>query len=148
VEEFRLQANVGSLQITTQPAGAQLFVDGKEAGTTVAKPNQTDQVSEPLLVGSLEPGTRTLKLTRTGYHTHDATVTIAREQTAVQHFELKRMFIPDCEVRTDTDVFQGVLTQVDPQGNVKLEVAPGVVKTIPADKILSRTPLRIQNPGK
>lgn len=142
VEEFRMEANVGALQITTQPAGVQLFIDGKKAGTTAAKPNQTDRVSEPFAVELIEPGEHLLKLAKPGYHTQSVSLNIERDKTTIQHFHLKRMFIPNCEVRTDTDVFQGVLLQVDPRGNVKLEVRPGIVKTIPANKIVSRRPLR------
>lgn len=143
VEEFRLQANVGTLQVTTQPAGTQVLVDGRKAGITSAKPDKTDQVSEPFTVEMLEPGTHTIELVKTGYHTQSTTVTIERDKTTTRHFRLKRMFIPDTEVRTDTDVYRGVLLEVDPRGNVRLEIARGVFKTIPAEEIRSRRPLRL-----
>lgn len=145
VEEFRLTANVGALDITTQPAGVNVFVDGKPVGTTIAKPDQTDQVSEPLNVRMLASGPHDVRLTKSGYRTLTISLTVMRDRTITRHLQLDRMFIPDCEVRTSTDVVRGVLIHVDPQGNVKLEIRPGVVKIIPADQIHSRRPLRLED---
>jgi len=147
VEELRLFANVGALEITTEPAGVRVFVDGKPRGETPAPLGQTDRVSQPLNVAMLEPGTREVRLTRPGYRPETVSVEIQRDRTTTRHVRLLRRFIPNCEVRTDTRVYRGVLMEVDPRGNVKLETRPGVMKTIPAEDIRSRRPLRLDDPG-
>jgi hypothetical protein len=58
------------------------------------------------------------------------------------HQKLQKRFIPDIEVRTKVDVIRGVLLEVDPVGNVKLETRPGITRTIPAAEVVSRRPIR------
>ena len=69
-------------------------------------------------------------------------VSVERDKTTTRHVKLERRFIPNCEVRTDTDVIRGVLVEVDPSGAVKLEIRPGIIKTIPAAAIRYRGPIR------
>lgn len=142
IEEFAMVANVGALEITTEPAGAKIFVDGKWLGFTISKPDQTDKVSETLTLAGIPSGSHELKIFVKGYYLNESTINIARDQTTIEHIVLKRRFIPNCEVRTATEVYQGVLVQVDPAGNIKLEVNPGIMKVIRADELISRRPLR------
>ena len=144
VEEFRLVPNTGSFEITTEPSNVKVFIDGKWSGLTTAKPNQTDKVSEVLMLEEIPSGSHEIKFAIKGYYTKELTVDIERDQTAIQHISLKRRFIPNCEVRTVTEVYQGVLVQIDPSGNIKLEVNPGVMKVIPVAEVISRKPLRIE----
>jgi len=145
VEEFRLQSNAGSLQVTTEPAGVQVFVNGQDKGATTSQEGQTDRISEPFKVELLPPGTYEIRLEKKGYAPATEKVTVERDKTATLQKALVRRFIPDCEVRTATDVHRGVLLEVDPAGNVKLEVRPGIVKTIPAADVRARIPIREDN---
>jgi len=142
VEEFRLQANCGKLELTTEPAGVKVFVDGKEAGVAASDAGKTDRLSEPLEVDLLSVGAHQVRLAKKGFFDKVFTVNIERDKTSICHQKLKRRFIPDCEVHTAGDVHRGVLLGVDPAGNVRLEIKPGIVKTIAAADILSRKPLR------
>ncbi|MDD4872139.1 MAG: PEGA domain-containing protein [Kiritimatiellae bacterium] len=145
VEEFRLMRDCGILELTTEPAGVKVLVDGKDSGVTVAKANETDRVSEPLTIDFLSAGPHQVQLVKKGYFDASVEVTIEKEKTAVRHQQMKQRFIPDCEVRTITDeVFKGVLTDVDAQGNVKLEIRPGIFKSIPAKDVKMRLPLRAE----
>ncbi len=141
-EEFRLTPNCGALEVVTAPAGVKVFVDGKEAGTTTAKLGETDRVSDALHIELVPIGTRRVMLTKKGFFTKEVPVVVERDKTATVHQSLKRRFIPNCEVRTATDVIRGVLIEVDPQGNVKLEVRPGIMRTIEAKDVISRRVLR------
>jgi len=145
-EELRLEKNCGQLEITTQPAGVRIFIDGKDSGVTSAPPGQSDQVSQPLRIEGLPPGAHEVTLTKMRYHDEKMTIQIERDKTATRHQKLRRRFIPDYEVRTATEVYQGVLLQIDPKGDVKIEILPGILKTIPAKNITSRGPLRSQPP--
>jgi len=148
-EEFRLMRDCGVLDITTEPAGAKVFIDGKECGVTAAKPSETDRVSEPLTVDFLAAGAHKIMVTKKGFFDATFEVTIEKSKTTTHHQQLKQRFIPDCEVRTITDeVFKGVLTEVDPQGNVKLELKPGVFKSIPAKNVKLRLPLKTDAAAK
>ena len=141
VEEFRLERNTGNLEIITEPAGVRVFLDGQEAGMTAARPDQSDQISDPLRIEMLTAGTHQLKLVRKGYYEVAKPVEIEKDKTTTVHEKLKRRFVPDYEVRTATEVIRGVLVQIEPNGNVKLELRPGIMRTIPAAEIRSKGPL-------
>ncbi len=141
-EEFRLTPNCGALEIVTAPAGVKVFVDGKDSGTTTAKIGETDRVSDALHIELVPIGTRRVKLTKKGHFSKEVSIVVERDKTATVHQSLKRRFIPNCEVRTATDVIRGVLIEVDPRGNVKLEIRPGIMRTVEAGEIVSRRVLR------
>jgi len=142
IEEFRLQPNAGSLEITTEPAGVTVLLSGKEIGTTVAKSNSTDRISERLSLNLIPIGEHIMSLTKTGFFEQKLDITVMRDQTSAHHFSLKRRFIPNYEIKTSTDVYRGILIEVDAQRNVKLETHPGIFKTIPRQEIRSCLPLR------
>lgn len=145
VEEFRLPSNTGMFELITEPAMVTVFVNGDEAGVTKAKPGQTDRVSEPLRIDQLTAGRHEVQLTRKGYFGARFPIAIERAKTVSLHKKLKKRFIPNCELVTKTAVHKGVLLEVAPNGDVKLEVNPGVIRTFEADEIRIRRPLRQDN---
>jgi len=147
VEEFRLEANSGSFELTTEPAGVKVFIDGEDSGITAAPEDETDRVSDPLRVDLLPIGEHNVQLTKKGYFEKKFAISIERDKTVTLHHKMERRFIPDYEVLTETTVYRGVLIQIDPEGNVKMETRPGVIKEIPADEVKVRRPLRTRKPG-
>ncbi|OGV83777.1 MAG: hypothetical protein A2340_11135 [Lentisphaerae bacterium RIFOXYB12_FULL_60_10] len=147
IEEFRLQANAGTLQVTTEPAGVQILVNGKDSGMTTTGTGTTDRISEPLKIRLLPPGEHEIRFEKKGFFPAIQRITIERDKILTVHRAMIRRFIPDCEVRTSTDVFRGVLVEIDPTGNVRLEIRPGIIKTIPAADIRSRLPIRDETPA-
>jgi hypothetical protein len=141
-EEFRLEPNSGRIQITTEPDGVTVLLDGKEAGKTTSKPERSDKLSEPLILELLPAGEHEVELTRAGYYSKKVTVEVERERTVTLHQNLLRRFIVDYEVQTQTELVRGALVETDPQGNVKMEIRPGIFRTIPQAEIRSRGPLR------
>lgn len=141
VEEFRLVPNCGSLRIVTSPAGVTVLVDGKASGETGAKADATDQVSEPLTIPLVPVGKREVTFTRQGFHEVKKTVDVARDKTATLDVALKRRFIPDYEVRTDANVYRGVLVNITPEV-VRIETEIGVIRAFPVKDVKSRRPLR------
>lgn len=146
VEEFRLQRNTGGLEITTEPAGARVFIDGKESGVTSATSNETDRISDPLKIEHLQIGAREVKLTKKGYYDQTFSVNVEKNKTVTAHHQMKRRFIPNCEATTVEGIYRGVLIESDGQGNIRLELRPGIFKNIPAQEIKALKPLREQPP--
>ncbi len=142
-EELRMDGNCGDIEITTEPAGIKVFVDGHERGVTSFKKSETDRVSNPLAITMVPAGDHEIKLTNKQYFTQTFKITIEKDETLTLHpKKMRRRFIPNIEIRTRTEVFQGVLLQTTPQGDVKIEVRPGIVKTIPAKDIKVKMPIQ------
>ncbi|MDA0578049.1 MAG: PEGA domain-containing protein [Verrucomicrobia bacterium] len=141
-EEFRLDSNSGALELVTAPSGVSVIVDGQKMAVTAVGSNDTDRVSDPVTIRPLVQGKHTLQLVRKGYFSIEKTIEINRDETLTLHEKLNRRFIPDYEVVTATGVDQGVLEEIDVYGNVRLEVNPGVIKTIRAHDIKAGRPLQ------
>ncbi len=142
VEEFRLAPNTGALQLTTTPAGVEVFVAGRRAGTTAAAKGETTNLSNPLLIEGLKVGEHKVTFVRKGWAEAAVTVAIARGQTLTRHVTLERLFIPDYEVITlSGTVYRGVFDAVTDLG-VRLETAPGVMTVVPHKEIRRRGNLR------
>ncbi len=142
VEEFRLQPNAGGIDITTEPAGVVVLLDGKEQGTTETSSNSTDRVSERLSLDLITCGTHVLTLTKPGFYDAKTELSVFRDQTITRHVRMKRRFIPNYEVKTDAEVYRGILIEVDSEKNIKLETHPGIFKTLSHNEIRSAKPLR------
>ena len=148
-EEFRLTKNAGTMQVTTEPAGVKVFVDGEDLGLTQANSDATDRVSEPLSLDFLDIGEHKVQLTRTGYFKKDFDITIKKNETVTIHGSLKRMFIKNYTVRTRDATYEGMLLGKTLIGGIKIEIRPGIVKTLSPGDIISHSPLRkddIDNP--
>lgn len=145
-EEFRLDGNCGRLEIVTQPAGVSVFIDDKPIGSTTVKKDQTDRVSNPLIVPLIRAGEHVVKLSSKKHYNISLKVTITEGKTTLIQKALRRRFIPDIEIRTRTNIIRGVLLEEDPIGNLKIEVAPGVIKSIKFSDVRKKTPIRSNTP--
>ncbi|MBU0679447.1 MAG: PEGA domain-containing protein [Verrucomicrobia bacterium] len=137
VEEFRLAKNSGMIEVVTEPANVKIYIDGEYRGRT--KSGNTDVVSEPFTVDLLSEGEHTLQLTLRGYMSVKRRVGVKANEIQAQHEKMERLFIPDTIVRTGDgagDKLDGVLIARHPNGDVELEVRPGVIVKIPAGDIV------------
>lgn len=141
VEEFRLEKNSGALEIVTEPAGVKITVDGQDAGVTLAKKSETDRSSQPLLIDFLSAGEHTVKLTRPGCAPKEFPVQIERDKTTARTEKLEERFAVNYEVRTFSGIVQGALKEIDESGNIRIEVKPGIVRTIKKGDIISHNKL-------
>ncbi|TAN37454.1 MAG: PEGA domain-containing protein [Verrucomicrobia bacterium] len=136
-EEFRLQRNNGGLVIISEPAGAQIYVDDDLVGTT--QPLATNpQVSEPLRVGSIARGDHWLKLVKPGFTHTPSKFMIDTDRLITRTERMTRLFIPDTIVRTGTtadESYTGVFVRKYPNGDVEMELRPGIIKRFPANTI-------------
>lgn len=145
-EEFRLVRNAGIFEITTEPAGVKVFIDGEEAGTTKAKPDTTDLVSLALTIDLLTNGKHQVQASKEGYDNDSFEITIEKDKSTTIHKKLKRKFIKDYWVRTPDTTYEGMLLSIDQiSGDIKLELAPGIIRTVPLAQIRGNGYLKAGN---
>lgn len=146
-EDITLVRNSGSLVLITVPDGVEVFVDGEAAGVTAASP-AGGAASEPLRVDLLSRGDHTLQLTRRGYAFKPKTFTIAPDQVVQLQETLTRLFIRDTVVvvRKDSGRYEvtGQLLRKQPNGDVEIEVNPGIIQKIEAASITEVRPMKTQ----
>jgi len=140
VEEFRLERNCGVFEITTEPAGVDVFVDNRECGATPARAD-TDRVSDTLRIDMLPIGHHEVRLAKSGFHDVTFAIEVERDRTIAMHQQLIERFIPDYEVRTSSGVYQGMLVETLPNGDVRLKIKNGITRTFRTDEIRTRRPL-------
>ena len=140
-EEFRLTKITGRIEITTAPAGATIFIDGKRHGVTSAKGTDTTAYSQPYFIEDVLEGEHLIEVTRPGHATQRREVTVRRDMTLTQQIQLLRQFIPNYEVTTTRAYYRGVLEYANDEG-IRLETAPGVSQTIPMRDVKKHGPLR------
>ncbi len=146
LEEFSLSANAGHVEITTEPAGAVVFLNGVSVGETEPEPGKTDNISARFILPLVPVGSHELKLTRGGYFPFSEQIEISRNETHTAHYRLERRFIPNVEVRTLNETYRGVLTERNRE-SIRLELRPGVFKTLLNDEITALVPLRSLDPA-
>jgi hypothetical protein len=142
-EEFGLLSTSGTLDLSTIPAGVKVTIDGREAGTTVARTNDVETASDLLRIDMLPAGRHQVELARHGYAPRSFSVNIEAGKTATaQGLRLERRFTPDYEVRTVSEVYRGVLVDKDVRGSIKLEIKPGVIMKFDVNDIRYSAPIR------
>lgn len=142
-EEFRLQKNSGVLVLVTEPPGVKVFVDGTEVGETA--PSEAGLVSTALTVELLARGEHTLQLTRPGWTHRPRKFQIDTDQAVTLHEKMTRLFIPDILVRTgdgEGGTRTGVLLREYPNGDLEVEVRPGVIERIKGKDIREKRAIR------
>jgi hypothetical protein len=140
-EEFRLVSNTGRLDVTTEPDGVTVMVDGRKAGETHARPDASLPVSEPLVLDGVAAGEHEVRFLRKGFFEKAQKVRIEQGKALPLHVTLTRRFIPDYQVVTDRGVYRGVLESVTEEF-IRLETAPGVMTAIPMKDVKTRQALR------
>jgi hypothetical protein len=131
----------GILQVTTIPAGVQVFVDNDPRGVTQAPPNQAYSV--PLIIPNVPQGQRIVKFVKPGCADVQVVATIQDGQTTtISNVPLKRLFIPDTMiVLKDGRTLRGVVNRVENDGTVHFETAPGIFVDVPPDDMVSKKSL-------
>lgn len=141
VEDVSLTPNAGRLEITTEPAGAKVLLNAMPVGHTEPAADGTDKLSALFVLPLVPVGVHELTLTKPGYYASSQEITVTRNETLTGHYVLTRRFIPNCQVQTKTEVYRGVLIERNPT-TLKLELRPGIFKTLRLDDVTSITPLR------
>lgn len=132
VEDFPLARLAGMLQIMTKPAGANVFVDGKDLG--VASEGDVQGIGK--LEQVIPVGSHRVVIRLKGYASVERKVTVAKGETVSVKEVLKRVFIPDTSIALISgEVIVGILAEKLPGGDIKLETQFGMYKTIEGGRI-------------
>lgn len=124
----------GAVQVVSIPPGAQVFVDEALAGTTVR--SASELISEPLLTEKVPEGAHKVTLVKEGYLPLDRWVRVEAGKTVVLQERLTKRWMAETEVVLEGEIrYQGVIREKYPDGGLLMEVAPGVMKRIEAEKI-------------
>lgn len=124
--EFRLDDIKGSIEVSTQPAGAAVFLDGRQVGVTKAK--GAGNRSEPFEIAAVLPGSHEVTVKLAGYGDETRTVNLDNSQAEKLAIKLKRQFTPDVEVITLGGTYRGVLISNTPEA-ILIETTPGVTRS-------------------
>jgi len=141
VEDITLSANAGRVEITTEPAGVRVLLNGMPIGETEPEPGKTDNISARFTMPLVPVGTHDLTLNKVGFFPLNRKITIVRNETHTAHYSLERRFIPNVQVQTRSETYRGILVERNAD-SLKLELRPGIFKTLHSSEIIAVTPLR------
>lgn len=143
--EFSLVKSSGTILIATLPAGINIYLDGEFRGSTKARGNE--QISEQLAIDCVPKGQHKLQFTQKGYYAAQRTVDILPKQTVIIHEKLRARpvpFVPDVIIRTGDrpeQTFRGIIREKFANGDLKVEVEPGIFQTFRKAEIVSLEPI-------
>jgi len=129
VEEFRLERNVGTLEVMAKPDGIKVFIDGAEQGVVLlTQDNPVARFSQDVAVGN-----HVVSLRLKGYGTVDRRIILEKGKTVTLKEVLKRVFNADTRITLrNGEVATGILAEKLPGGDIKLETQIGIYKTFEA----------------
>ncbi len=131
-EEFRLESNLGRLEVRTKPANVQVWVDGRLLGTTrVAEGAEEDDESALLTIQNLTAGEHTVRFKCAGHAELVKGIEIEpKTATSLMGIRLKKVFTPNVRIQTPVNAYTGVLVENGPV-LIRIEVSPGVIRSFP-----------------
>jgi hypothetical protein len=134
-EEFRLSSVMGRIEVRSNPPGAQIVFDGHIMGTTVS--NDPDaEFSNAFAIEDVMEGDHTLVIRKDGYVEQTRHPKVQSKKTIQTRVRLKRAFIPDIEVVTDTGAHRGILVDNTPD-YIVVEVKLGIQRSFPRADVRS-----------
>lgn len=143
--EFQLVKCSGTLLITTMPPGVNIYIDGEFRGTTKERGNEL--ISEQLPIDFIPRGRHQLQFTKKGYYDVQRAIEIMPKQTLIVHEKIGLRpvpFVPNVIIRTGDkpeDSFRGIIREKFPNGDLKVEINPGIFKTFTKDEIVALEPI-------
>lgn len=132
-EEFRLENVMGRIEVRTIPAGVQVLLDGSNLGAT-KDCGDTDGKSEVFAIENVMKGEHTLTLRCDGYAENVKHPVVEDQKTWTANVRMKRVFVPDVEIVTNSGTHRGVLISNGATG-VEVEISPGITRMFPNSEI-------------
>jgi hypothetical protein len=132
--EFNLVKDSGTLVVDTEPAYVEIYVDGKLLATTQPK-GSSDSLSQPVRILLKSDREHQLQFVREGFLSTSDTVKTEIDQVVTRHKVLKRIFVYDTRITTDTEIIKCRVEYKLPNGDIYYERFPGVFNTVKAAAI-------------
>ncbi|MDF7801617.1 PEGA domain-containing protein [Pontiellaceae bacterium B1224] len=142
--EFDMEKNSGTLVIDTEPAGVQVYVDGKLFTTTQPK-GGSEAISQPIRITLKSGEDHILQLVREGYVSHTTSIQTEVDQVVTRHLVLKRIFVYDTKITTNDEIIKCRIEYTLPNGNIYYERFPGVFYTAKAENIRKVEPISLDD---
>lgn len=137
-EEFRLNNVMGRLEVRTNPAGAQITIDGKPVGITQQLGENGDGFSDIIQIENLLEGEHVLTVTKSGFASSTRHPKIQKSKTSKANVTLRRVFTPNVEIVTPNGKYQGVYVSSD-NNQVIVEVRMGIQRGFAKADIIKMT---------
>ncbi len=128
-EELRLSNIMGSLEVRTVPSGVKVYLDGRYCGLSRSTdPSAT--LSDLLTIPNVKEGDHTLLAKAEGYAEYSRIIKTEALKAMPIKILMRRIFIPDIEIETDSGTYRGILLEQDDH-TLQIEVALGVTRSFP-----------------
>ena len=131
--EFRMDSTLGSIEIRTKPAGAQVLLDGRPAGTTRAGGGS---VSQTLRIDGVPEGCHTLEFRLQGHADARREVSVVRRAPLAVDVSLTKVFTPDIRVKALGSTYEGELVAEGPD-YIDVMIKPGMTRRFHVGEIRS-----------
>ena len=142
--EFSLVKDSGTLVVDTEPAHVEIYVDGKLLATTQPK-GSMDTLSRPVRIMLKAGGDHQVQFVREGFVSSSIKVRTEIDQVVTRHEVLKRIFVYDTRITTDSEIIKCRLEYKLPNGDIYYERYPGVFDTAKAADIRDVQPIAIDD---
>lgn len=146
-EEFRPQNILGRIELRTNPAGVQVWLDGRQVGVTATNGSHTqvneNGFSDVFAIEGVQEGEHTLLLRHDGYGDVVRHPKVINKKTVGANIRMKRSFKPNIRIETDAGVVKGMLVENTPD-YIVIEVKLGVQRSFPRNEIKKLTLLDLE----
>lgn len=131
--DVNLEKSTGVLILNITPQGVSVEVDSEIRGLSTEAPFTID----------LPPGSYSIKLSKAGYRASAFKMEIATRKTTSKDILLPKVFLKDTMLLLKNGrVREGMIVSTHPNGDVRLETAPGIFEEYTAGEIQSTTPIK------
>lgn len=136
-----LETVLGGIALATEPPGCQIYIDGKNLGTTQQQGNRL--VSTIYELTELQEGPHILEVRRAGYAPVRKRILVLRgELNQLETVKLVKLWIPDHELhKTNGEVIKGVLVSKAPDGAIEFSPHKSVILRYTRNEYTALTPI-------
>lgn len=142
--EFNLVKDSGTLVVDTEPAYVEIYVDGRLLTTTQPK-GSSDSLSQPVRIMLKAGRDHRVQYVRDGYVASTTKVRTEIDQIVTHHEVLKRIFVLDTQITTDTEIIKCRLEYKLPNGDIYYERFEGIYNTVKAADIRDVKPISLDD---
>ncbi|MDD2709827.1 MAG: PEGA domain-containing protein [Verrucomicrobiae bacterium] len=131
--DITLEKSTGTLLLTIAPAGASIIIESELKGASTEAPFEID----------LPPGNYKVEISKARHQPQNFTVQVGARKSTQRNIRLRAIWVKDTVISLkDGRLREGMITLRYPNGNIKIETAPGVFEEFTAAEIQSIDPIK------